>query len=42
MREAVAPVANTISISLTEAASKDEPSEARRFKTSGAGLAFTA
>ena len=33
---------STISISGTEAASKEEPSEARRLRTSGAGLAFTA
>ena len=33
---------STISISGTEAASKDEPSEARRSRISGAGFAFTA
>jgi hypothetical protein len=38
----VAPAASAISISATEAVSKQEPSEARSDSTSGAGLAFTA
>jgi hypothetical protein len=42
MRSAVAPAASTISISATEAASKQEPRRARHRSTSGAGLAFTA
>ena len=42
MRSGVAPAANAISISVTEAVSKLEPSSASRFSTSGAGLAFTA
>ncbi len=42
MRSAVAPAASTISISATEAVSKQEPSEASSDSTSGAGFAFTA
>ena len=42
MRSAVAPAASTSWISTTEAASKHEPSFARRLSTSGAGLALTA
>ena len=42
MRSGVQPVASTISISATEAVSKQEPSWARSVSTSGAGLAFTA
>ena len=42
MRSAVAPAASTISISATEAVSKQEPIAARSRSTSGAGFAFTA
>ena len=42
MRSGVAPAASTISISATEAVSKQEPSPASSLSTSGAGLAFTA
>ena len=42
MRSAVAPAASTISISATEAVSKQEPSVASSDSTSGAGFAFTA
>ncbi len=37
-----APAASTISISATEAVSKQEPSDASRRSSSGAGFAFTA
>ena len=40
--DAEAPAASTISISATEAVSKQEPSEASRESTSGAGFALTA
>jgi hypothetical protein len=42
MRSGVAPAASTISISATEAVSKQEPSEAKSDSTSGAGFALTA
>jgi hypothetical protein len=42
MRSASAPAASTISISATEAVSKQEPSLASSESTSGDGLAFTA
>ena len=42
MRSGVAPAASAISISGTEAVSKQEPMSASSFRISGAGLAFTA
>ena len=42
MRSGVAPAASTISISATEAVSKQEPSETSSDSSSGAGFAFTA
>jgi hypothetical protein len=42
IRSGVAPAASASSISTTEAASKHEPSSARRLNTSGAGFALTA
>src|SRR5580700_5960399 len=42
MRSGVAPAASTISISATEAVSKQEPSETSDANSSGAGLALTA
>ena len=42
MRSGVAPAASTISISATEAVSKQEPSETSNASSSGAGLALTA
>ena len=42
MRSGVAPAASAISISGTEAVSKQEPMSASIFRISGAGLAFTA
>ena len=42
IRSGLAPAASDISISATEAVSKQEPSVASRESTSGAGLAFTA
>ena len=42
MRSGVQPAASTISISGTEAVSKQEPSVASSDSTSGAGFAFTA
>ena len=38
----IAPVRSAISISATEAVSKEEPSEVSRRRICGAGLAFTA
>ena len=42
MRSGVAPAASAISISATVAVSKQEPIEASRASTSGAGFALTA
>ena len=42
MRSGDAPAASAISISGTEAVSKQEPIEASKASTSGAGFAFTA
>ena len=42
MRSGVQPAASTISVSVTEATSKHEPSSVSSFRISGAGLAFTA
>ena len=42
MRSGVAPAASAISISGTEAVSKQEPISASIFRISGAGFAFTA
>ncbi|MGY4433408.1 hypothetical protein ACVWWO_005885 [Bradyrhizobium sp. F1.13.1] len=42
MRSGVAPAASAISISATVAVSKQEPMEASKASTSGAGFALTA